>query len=612
MRRLVLCCLAACAALMPADALDTLRVGGGSGPTSDWSQVMASSRFVSVSEDSVWTWQTEPNANLALGIAARGGMIGAKVSVPTIFGYADAVRQRPGLSSWVDGDAGTAWGPDEDVEVDRRGSVYIDLGGTFRVNRIRFFPRLDREHLGLILGRFEVGITAVAGETLLDAPYKVVPGLSFSAFSPNRQPVVEATFARRDVRFIRLRSLEGEPWEIAEFEILAEGTVPPGEFVSDPLFIRGGFPVWGRVSYDGGDLEGLPVTIQTRTGPDDEPLHYFLKRGDELEQVTRTDYLNFVPLDFAGAARVELGPTRPNPEWSPWQTVADGLVLSPAPRRYLQFRVFMPEPGTRIGSLFFEYVEQPLADDLVAEISPLLVDAGVETEFTLSLQVHLNPGRGDTGFRYLQVRTPAVIGRVIRVLVDDEEAVFTPTYDDEGFAIDIWERILQSGSFVQVVFLATALHDGTSFEVRAVDLRPEDGRVETVYQTARPGDVDPLSPGGELVVRLRRQDLGLVYGLRASAAAFTPNGDGINDIFEISYNLLKLTRPAPVSFEIFDLAGRLVARGVGEAKYGRFVRIWTGRDGSGRIVAPGLYIYRVRVQADAGTVSRSGIVSVVR
>ena len=77
MNRLVLCCLAVCAALTPALALDTLRGGGGTGQTADWSRVMASSRFVGVSEDSIWIWQTEPNTNLALGIAARDGTIGA-------------------------------------------------------------------------------------------------------------------------------------------------------------------------------------------------------------------------------------------------------------------------------------------------------------------------------------------------------------------------------------------------------------------------------------------------------------------------------------------------------------------------------------------------------
>jgi len=611
MSKLLLLVLALC--VPAAEALDTLIVGGDSGPeTRNWLEIAESARFVAVAEDSIWTWTAEPNANLSPELAERDGSIGAKMKVSTPFGTADAIVERDGLSSWVDGDETTAWGPDQDEEIERRAEIYIDLGATFRVDRIRFFPRLDSEHSGFILGSFEVGTNPEEEGPLLLARYKTVPGLSFSSFAPNRQPVVDAAFARRDVRYIRLRSLEGEPWEIAEFEIYAEGSIPVGEFVSAPLFIRGGFPVWGRIRYDGGELSGLPVTVQTRTGPDDEPLHYFLQRGDELERVSMREYLNFTSLDFAGAVQAELGPVRPNPEWSPWQTVADGLVLSPAPRRYLQFRVLMPEPGTAIKNLFFEYVEQPLADELAAEISPLLVDAGVETEFTLSMEVHLNPGRGDTGIRYLQVRTPAAIGRVQRVLVDDQEAVFTPTYQaGEGFTIDIWRRVVQSGSFVQVVFTAAVLRDGTSFEVRALDLRPEERVIEPVYQTARPGDVDPLSVGGELVVRLRQGDAPLVDALRAKTAAFTPNGDGINDVFEISYNLLKLTRPAPVFFQIFDLAGRLVVQGASEDRHGRFARIWRGGDGKGGLVEPGLYIYRIKVEADAGTVSRQGVMNVV-
>lgn len=618
MRRVALLLLAL---VLPAAALDTLRVGGGSGQTADWSDWVRSARFVSVAEDSVWTWRATPGDNLALDALARGGRIAARVIVLTNSGTTPAIRDRRGLDRWMDGDATTAWAPEDDVllpgdavAATRNTTFYLDLGATFRVDRIRFYPRLDAEHRGLILGRFEV-MTASGDGDLEAGPYRSVPGLSFTTFSPNRQPVVDASFARRDVRYVRLRSAETEPWEIAEFEVLAEGTVPPGELLSEPLFVPGGFPIWGSVSWDGGALASLPVTVQTRTGPDDEPLLYYLQRGDELEQVTEEDYEDFNPLDHPGSAQVDLGPVLPNPSWSLWQSVADGQVLSPAPRRFLQFRLLFPDPGTRVQSLFFEYVGQPLADDLIAEVWPLTVDVATETAFTLSLEVQIDPGRGDTGFRYIDVRTPAAVRRVRQVRVDDEPVVFTPTVDTDGFSVDIWERIAQSGSFVQIDFDATVLRDGAAFEVRARDVRPADEEggqeTESVYQTARPGDVDVLTPGGELVVRLTESQGGLVQGLQAPSA-FTPNGDGINDVFEISYHLLKMTRPVPVAFEVYDLAGRRLAHGVSAAQNGTFARLWSGRTDAGEEAAPGLYLYRVRVDADAGQESRTGVVHLVR
>ena len=129
------------------------------------------------------------------------------------------VAEREDLYHWVDGDGSTAWDPDLDEEVRRRATIYIDLGATFRVDRIRFYPRLDNEHRGLVLGNFEIGSNDGQQGPILNSPYRAIPGRVYSAFSPNRKPVVDVYFPRRDVRYIRLNSSTGEPWELAEFEV---------------------------------------------------------------------------------------------------------------------------------------------------------------------------------------------------------------------------------------------------------------------------------------------------------------------------------------------------------------------------------------------------------
>ena len=111
---------------------------------------------------------------------------------------------------------------------------------------------------------------------------------------------------------------------------------------------------------------------------------------------------------------------------------------------------------------------------------------------------------------------------------------------------------------------------------------------------------------------MRLDDRGhpLIDGLNPRTAVFTPNGDRINDYFELNYNLLKLTRDAAIFFEIYDLAGRRVRQGYGGADdSGSFLRLWDGRDSDGIRAPPGTYIYQVEVEADAGIRARQGIVN---
>ena len=91
-----------------------------------------------------------------------------------------------------------------------------------------------------------------------------------------------------------------------------------------------------------------------------------------------------------------------------------------------------------------------------------------------------------------------------------------------------------------------------------------------------------------------------------------PNEDDLNDYLIVSYDVLKLTHPAPVAFEIFSLDGWYVRSGqTVQELSGRRVRVWDGRDAWGRRVPPGTYLYRVKVEVGVGRRARAGLFSIV-
>jgi len=620
--------------MRPAVAIDTLVVGQGIRQlgwrnVADWGAV----ERVTVSYDSVYKWDVTPHGNLGPGTLARGGRLLATWEEPSGDSLVTVSQALPGLEYLLDGDASTAFDPDAaglgnapgeasaaaPGQVPRNLQVSIDLGAAFGIGRVRLFPRLDRDHRLLFPQWFALSTSDI--ETLEERYYTVLSPLSFGAFNPNEEPVVDRQFASRNARYLRLNVEALRQWEIAELEVYSDGTVPMGVYQSVPIPARHYYPVWGRVRYDGGDVTALPVVIQTRTGPDRSPTQYFRRTGvgDDLEVVAAAIY-NGIPPE-------EQGPVRPNPDWSQWSTVTDGNVRSPGLTRFLQFRVTFPEPGTIIRRLIFEYSRPPLVQTLQAEIDPRAVMAGQEETFTLSM-VTYNPAAWDffatptTGYRQLDVLTTADIAAVEGVLIDDQPVSFsTRPVPGGGVTVNLGQRIKQDGTFLQILFRGTVFLDGTRFEVRAADQRlvaVYDGersrnQLEWAYQTALEADVDPRSPGGELVVRLEEagRSKSVLSPIAAVPACFTPNADGINDGCRVSFDLLKLTRPSSVTVRVYDAAGQLVRElADAEAGNGHHLHDWDGCDREGQRVTPGVYIVRVHVAADGIRESRVAVVAV--
>ena len=608
-----------------ASAGEKLVVGYGGTP---WPAIMERFSKLSISRDSIWTWQVREGENIAPEVLARGGHVFSTEKVTDSFGRTTlgfSIHESMGKA--FDGDENTAFNPDE-IGLSRHSSLYIDLGGHFGVQQIRFFPRLDKEHRDLYLQAFALG-----SDKKSPSRFAPIGGIALEPFgspfliyanqnSPNTQSVVIWPLPNqprddKEMRHIRIETLNERPWEIAEIEVIANGNVARAEFISQPISVPGGFPVWGRVRINGQPLDAFPIILQTRTGPDPNPLQYFLRltKSQTLREVTKLGWQNIVTLSDVERGEAEQGPVLPNPEWSAWEAVTDGQIISPSPKEYIQFRVLWNEPGMKIETIEFDYTSWPLAQNIKAEIDPQVSNPGEETEFVLSILVNAeeNSNIPTSGFRRLRIGTVAEIVGVDRVLVKDREAFFTTRLgDSQGFDIELWDRIDPSASFIEIFFRARIFADGTSFRVQAIDERATVTEREMIYQFAQIADVDPRSPGSTLSVRLEPRNSPLVDTFRTSSEIFSPNGDEVNDELLISYNLLRLTRPAPVAFDIFDLLGNRIQRGfAGSDNSGRFLRIWDGRDRYGKVVQPGFYVYQLKVEADAADYYRQGVVSVV-
>ena len=92
----------------------------------------------------------------------------------------------------------------------------------------------------------------------------------------------------------------------------------------------------------------------------------------------------------------------------------------------------------------------------------------------------------------------------------------------------------------------------------------------------------------------------LIGDLQLSSPVLTPNGDGVNDQVEVRFVVYKLTAAQP-RVQVYDVSGRFVAdleSTLATATHQVFA--WSGRDRSGALVPPGVYLCRVDLAAASG------------
>jgi gliding motility-associated-like protein len=288
-------------------------------------------------------------------------------------------------------------------------------------------------------------------------------------------------------------------------------------------------------------------------------------------------------------------------------------VVSPSPRKYFQIAVDFSstiEDGSQIDYIEFRASVPPAVRSLVGEIFPVETQVGEPTHFTYYIKPTIRSG--DSSFDGVEISTPARVVSVDSLRIDGvDQQDFSWRIHGNGLGFEVMlPRKLEptdSGALLEVVFNAPVLREvGTQFEGRVFDT----SKPNEVRQRVIPGNAADEIESDQLSVNTSMSSA-LVFAPQVVPNPFTPNGDGVNDVVNISYKLLRLTSAVPVSVGIFDLSGRLVKRVYsGEEPLGEYSHLWDGTDSSNRLVPPGLYLYRIVVDVHSGQETENGILSV--
>lgn len=562
-------------------------------------------------------WISPVAFDAEVNVASRVLAEGASITSPNAVEEKKVVRAQ--LAETVNGNHAVAFErkPTTIVPLNPQGIwVILDFGTPIGVHRVRFYPRNTV---------VETPRTPFHNDFLRAYELFINPSLTSSQRSPdilvarntaNDMPVVDIDVPQQYTRLVKLKSLSQVPWEVDEIEVYASGFLQSATYMSDLIDLGDRAtlgPMRWREQALGREIRSQ-AAVRVRTGTDDTPL-IFEERILDSVGVWLGETQVIDQATWVGLSRRQRGPIIDDEDnWSPWKAAEnDALITAPGQRRYLQFQIDIDGAlfDTRqINWVEFDYLQPPLGDTLRAEVFPRRVAA--EERITFRYAVLLRADGPVRGYDRLEIDANAVVEDIRDLTINGQATEFAVQYvRRDGFAIS-FEPVTQDSSVLEFTFDIPVFRFGTTFSARAFHTPSGD-----VPQRLEPGDAADFGPGdfpelSDLSVVIPREQVGQLVGeIIIDSRIITPNGDLQNDQLELFFNLLQLTKPTPVTLEIYDLSGRRLHTVFDEEKIiGPAAHTWDGRLADGHLVPPGHYLWLLRVHADAFEERHTGVLGV--
>ena len=545
------------------------------------------------------------------GTVTRGGFIYTTEPGISLGPFIDGRRETSSIVVWgVGGWTGAT------TEINNRELVF-DLGTFYWVDT-HFLAYGGRNLNSFGDYRIEVSDGSVAADGSLEwarvlnkdqsdgtaSQFELTPSLRRRGFEGN-------TFAPVQARFFRMQwtvATFGANAELAEVQLYGEGFLPRLALESD-LIRLGGSRNLLSIEWESDAPPGTEVQIQTRTGNElGEVLHYFKKDGTE---VTESQYGKMLSL-FRGEIVPEEVAGNDWSDWSePYTLPAGSAITSPSPREFLKVRATLvsedPQVAASIRSVRLNFVD-PVAQSLIGEVVPFQVDSlGLEQPFSLYIRPDFDPR--DNGFDELLLVVPEDMSLDFTGFYTGAETDFMAGGDVA--ALRVADAALMATGADSILVSFPLMQPNDDIELLRLDfntalfstgavLRPSlqnRSSGEGAWQRIDAGNAFELAMGNTTTLVGAVGNKQLLRDVVVRPAAFSPNGDGINDEAVFAFKVVRVGDDSPVEVQVYDLGGRAIRRLEEQRAQssGEYEIAWDGKDQAGEVVPPGIYYARLKV-----------------